>query len=213
MKLIILNPTEDNGRFVEILNYSSVTMADIELLCATASAETATAIANLKRINFAIVHLHGIRNSLQSELLNSMEFLPIITQPPHLSIYRPSTQTTSKSSVAATQTDTVPPKHQLARTPSQIWGTQRTTDVEHYAALSAVVIARLSRAASVIDITTPLIASSSQVSMKKPWKQSPKKDASASSTVTLQGAVVVQLDAEFVAPTNVILLCAPTAAI
>ncbi|XGW24723.1 hypothetical protein V3C99_006293, partial [Haemonchus contortus] len=56
----VLNPIEDTRRFVDILSYYSITLADIKLLCTTASAVTATTTANLKRINSAIARLHGI---------------------------------------------------------------------------------------------------------------------------------------------------------
>ncbi|KAK6011960.1 hypothetical protein OSTOST_22901 [Ostertagia ostertagi] len=62
----VLNPIEDNKEFVDILAHYNITINYIKLICATATAETATGFLTLKKINSAIARLHNI--TLESSL-------------------------------------------------------------------------------------------------------------------------------------------------
>uniref|UniRef100_A0A7I4YZB1 CCHC-type domain-containing protein n=1 Tax=Haemonchus contortus TaxID=6289 RepID=A0A7I4YZB1_HAECO len=124
----VLNPIEDTRRFVDILSYYSITLADIKLLCTTASAVTATTALNLKRINSAIARLHGIdilQSSVQAPEIEEIATVrDTASSPVDLSSsVTTSTQTTFKSSAASTQTGETSRKPRLARTLSQIWRT------------------------------------------------------------------------------------------
>ncbi|KAK6029667.1 zinc knuckle [Ostertagia ostertagi] len=62
----VLIPIEDNKEFVDILAHYNITINYIKLICATATAETATGFLTLKKINSAIARLHNI--TLESSL-------------------------------------------------------------------------------------------------------------------------------------------------
>ncbi|PIO64183.1 hypothetical protein TELCIR_14195 [Teladorsagia circumcincta] len=77
----ILNSIEDNRLFVDTLDYYTITLAQIKLVCTAATTETAFGFLNLKKISSAIQRL---RNSTSEQLLPAetldLEDIPTIAE-------------------------------------------------------------------------------------------------------------------------------------
>ncbi|PIO64820.1 hypothetical protein TELCIR_13535, partial [Teladorsagia circumcincta] len=108
----VLNPIKDNRRFVDILHSYTVTIPDIKPLCTTASATTATAVLNMKKINQALARLRKTPSALPPSVdAMEVEDIPISTRTTATSPIQSSSalctkQTSSVLSLTTTQSST-----------------------------------------------------------------------------------------------------------
>ncbi|KAK5976635.1 hypothetical protein GCK32_001207 [Trichostrongylus colubriformis] len=106
----VLNPIEDNKEFVDILSHYAITLPGIQLLLATATAETATGFINLRRINSALARLY---DTPSAPAVPDVDVIPP-TQAPSISFVPVPTTTslyfvTSSPLVPTTSTTTLTP--------------------------------------------------------------------------------------------------------